>query len=144
MSLTGKQRAFVELKAAGVKNQEAAVRAGYAPNGAAVTATGLMKRADIKAAIAALASTTESTTEMASSEWSMKRKYDTPLDLLRDVWNNPDAPKTLRYQAAKDALPYCHARKEGGKKEEAAKESKKAAAGKFGAAPKPSHLRAVK
>ena len=73
----------------------------------------------------------------------MKPKYDTPLDLLRDVWNNPDAPKSLRYQAAKDALPYCHARKEGGKKDEAAKESKKAAAGKFGSSPAPSHLRRV-
>ena len=144
MSLTGKQRAFVELKAAGVRNEEAAKRAGYSANSAAVTATGLMKRADIKEAIAALANNDDSPVETASSEWSMKPKYDTPLDLLRDVWNNPDAPKTLRYQAAKDALPYCHARKEGGKKDEAAKESKKAAAGKFGSAPKPSHLRAVK
>ena len=143
MSLTGKQRAFVELKAAGVRNEEAAKRAGYAANSAAVTATGLMKRADIKEAIAALANNGDSPIETASNEWSMKSKYDTPLDLLRDVWNNPDAPKTLRYQAAKDALPYCHARKEGGKKEEAAKESKKAAAGKFGSTPAPSHLRRV-
>lgn len=143
MSLTGKQRAFVELKAAGVRNEEAAKRAGYSANGAAVTATGLMKRADIKEAIAALANNDDSAIAAASNEWSMKPKYDTPLDLLRDVWNNPDAPKTLRYQAAKDALPYCHARKEGGKKEEAAKESKKAAAGKFGSTPAPSHLRRV-
>ena len=123
MSLTGKQRAFVELKAAGVRNEEAAKRAGYAANSAAVTATGLMKRADIKGAIAALANNGDSPIETASNEWSMKSKYDTPLDLLRDVWNNPDAPKTLRYQAAKDALPYCHARKEGGKREEQAKKS---------------------
>lgn len=73
----------------------------------------------------------------------MKDRYSTPLDLMLDVMNNPDAPKSLRYQAAKDALPYCHPRKEGGKKDEAKERAKKAAGGKFQTAARPSHLRAV-
>ena len=64
-------------------------------------------------------------------QWEMKDSYESPLALMLDVMNNALAPKTLRYQAAKDALPYCHPRKEGGKKEEREKEAKKAATGKF-------------
>ena len=70
--------------------------------------------------------------------WAMKDRYDTPLDLLRDVWNNPKAPKGIRYQAAKDALPYVHARMEVGKKEEKEKAAKRAVRGKFQPGAKPS------
>ena len=70
--------------------------------------------------------------------WAMKDSYDSPLELLRDVWNNPKAPKGIRYQAAKDALPYLHARMEGGKKEEKEKGAKGAAKGKFQPGNRPS------
>lgn len=75
----------------------------------------------------------------------MKDRYDSPLALLEDVMNNAKAPKSLRYQAAKDALPYRHARKESGKKEEAANDAKKAGAkgSRFGQQSRPSHLRSV-
>ena len=147
MAFTPKQKAFIELKALGVQNKQAAIQAGFASNSAAVTATGLMNRADIKAAVKKATANVEATDavgEIADSGWAMKDEYASPLDLMKDVWNNPKAPKTLRYQAAKDALPYCHARKEGGKKEEAADKSKKAAKGKFGTARRPSHLSVVK
>ena len=75
----------------------------------------------------------------------MKPKYDTPLDLLRDVWNNPDAPKSLRYQAAKDALPYCHPRiAEAGKKEKKEELAKKTSgAGRFQTKSAPQRAHAV-
>ena len=76
-------------------------------------------------------------------KWALKDKYNSPLELMLDVMNNPAAPKALRYTAAKDALPYCHARKEGGKKDERADRADKAGKGKFGTVARPSHLRAV-
>lgn len=144
MSLTEKQLAFAQAKAAGATHKDAATQAGYASASAAVTATKLMAREDVRAEIDRLrAGAGDVPLEVAAEGWAMKDHYDSPLALLEDVYNNPAAPKSLRYQAAKDALPYCHARKEGGKKDEAAKESKKAAAGKFGSSPAPSHLRRV-
>lgn len=144
MSLTEKQLAFAQAKAAGATHKDAATQAGYASASAAVTATKLMAREDVRAEIDRLRNGAgEVPLEDAVDSWQMKDSYDSPLALLEDLYNNPKAPKSLRYQAAKDALPYCHARKEGGKKEEAAKESKKAAAGKFGSTPAPSHLRRV-
>lgn len=72
--------------------------------------------------------------------WKLRDHYESPLDLLQDVMNNPKAPGGLRIQCAKDAMPYCHARKEGGKTEEKDKAGKKPG-GKFPTMAPPSHLR---
>ena len=148
MALKGKMQAYAEARAQGLEPLGAAAQAGYSGAGVRVTATRLEQRDDMKAEIKRLrkggAPASKGGDEHMPEKWAMKDRYQSPLALLEDVWNNPDAPKSLRYQAAKDALPYCHARKEGGKKEEAADKSKKAAKGKFGTARRPSHLSVVK
>lgn len=68
---------------------------------------------------------------------------ETPLEFLLAVMNNPMVEDRLRLDAAKTAAQYMHLKKgDGGIKEEKAEKAKKAAAGKFGAAPAP--LRMVK
>lgn len=146
MALNGKMQAYAAARAQGLRPPEAAAHAGYSGAGIRVTTSRIEARSDVQAEIRRLkreAPESESKEDGGRDQWAMKKHYDTPLDLLRDVWNNPEAPKTLRYQAAKDALPYCHARKETGKKEEVAERAKKVAKGKFQTAARPSHLRAV-
>ena len=64
------------------------------------------------------------------ADWEMKANYKDPLALLLDVMNNPDAPKSLRYQAAKDSLAYCHPRiAESGKKEKEQEKAEKLSKG---------------
>lgn len=140
MSFTDKQLAFIECKAAGSGHADAAMQAGYAASSAAVTATKLMARKDIRAAIKVKQDGVDDGADEAENDpdpWKMKDKYPSSLALLQDLYNNPKAPKSLRYQAAKDALAYEHPRKEGGKKDEKDEAAKAAAKGKFRTASKP-------
>lgn len=73
-----------------------------------------------------------------NTAWALKEHYDSPLELLIDVMNNGQAPAGLRIQCAKDALPYCHAKKsDGGKKDLAHDAAVRALKGKFGIMPTP-------
>lgn len=155
MSLKGRMQLFAEARAQGLGPEAAAGHAGYSQTGIRVTASRLESRADVQKEIRRLKKGGPSPRdEMKAAlgvedneldKWGMKDHYNSPLDLLKDVYNNPKAPKSLRYQAAKDALPYCHARKESGKKDETANEAKKAGAkgSRFGQQQRPSHLSAV-
>lgn len=148
MALRGKMQAYVEARAAGLTPRDAAAHAGYEMAGVAVTVSRLESRADVQAEIERLKRAGErgdsaGSPELERGKWAMRDHYSSPLELLLDVMNNPQAPTSVRYQAAKDALPYCHPRKEAGKKEEAKERAKKAAGGKFQTVPRPSHLRAV-
>lgn len=150
MALRGKMQAYAEARAAGLAPRDAAAHAGYEMAGVAVTVSRMERRADVQAEIKRLkrgskrATTSETDSpEVERGKWAMRDHYSSPLDLMLDVMNNPQAPTSVRYQAAKDALPYCHPRKEGGKKDEAKERAKKAAGGKFQTAARPSHLRAV-
>ena len=138
MSFTDKQLAFIECKAAGSGHADAAMQAGYAASSSAVTATKLMARKDIRAAIKAKQAGVDNEPDTDEPEpWKMKDKYPSSLALLQDLYNNKLAPKSLRYQAAKDALPYEHPRKEGGKKDAKDEAAKEAGKGKFRTASKP-------
>lgn len=120
--LTDKQRAFVANKAAGVPNREAAIAAGYAPNSADVAAAKLSGRADIKAAIKAATSGNEAPGDANSMP---REKYTEPMAFLMDVMNHPKLPIGMRADAAKQLLPYHHARiGEMGKKESAIQQAK--------------------
>ena len=151
MVLNGKMQAYAEARAQGLRPLDAAAHAGYSGSGIRVTTTRLEARSDIQAEIKRLkrggkpvvTPPGKQSAEERDEKWSMQDRYSNPLDLMLDVMNNPLAPKSLRYQAAKDALPYCHPRKEGGKKEEKEERAKKAAGGKFQTASRPTHLRAV-
>jgi phage terminase small subunit len=149
MPFTEKMQAFIDFKAAGATHEEAACSAGYAIPSASVTASKLMKRDDVRAAVA------KAKRELSKAQpagvdipgeldpWKLKDRYSLPLDLLLDVLNNPKAPTSLRIQCAKDAMPYCHARKEGTKGDEKKSKSKDAAGGAFKSQPMPTRLRQV-
>lgn len=145
MALRGKMQAYAEHRANGLERLDAGAMAGYAGPGMKVTLSRIESRPDVQAEIKRLKRggkpVDKSGKEGESGKldkWKMKDRYTTPLDLLLDVMNNPEAPKSIRYQCAKDALPYCHPRKEGGKKDEQKERAAKAAGGKFQTAPRPS------
>ena len=141
MALKGKMQAYAEGRANGMEPRAAAAHAGYSGAGVKVVTCRLEQRDDVKKEIQRLRKGGEAPSHDDDPEaWAMKDRYGSPLELFLDVMNNPKAPKSLRHQAAKDAAPYCHARKEGGKKDEKDKAAKKAAAGRFGSLEKPSHL----
>lgn len=152
MALNGKMQAYAAARAQGLAPNDAAAHAGYAGSGIRVTTSRIEARSDVQAEIRRIkkGGVTVTVTPPAKNDegdidkWGMRDKYANPLDLMLDVMNNPKAPKSLRYMAAKDALPYCHPRKEGGKKEEKKERAEKAAGGKFQTAARPSHLHAVK
>jgi len=162
MAFTDKQQAFIDFKVAGATQEEAAASAGYARSSASVTGSKLMKRSDIRNAVAKgkreigglkplgrpRVIKDEPDDDDAVPEalklWALKDRYSSPLELLIDVMNNKKAPGGLRIQCAKDAMPYCHARKEGSKKQDdkdAAKSTN--AKSKFGTGRAPSHLQRV-
>ena len=130
--LTDKQRAFAVNKAAGVKHREAAIAAGYAPTAAAQQASILMSRPDIKAAIKAAKKlmtngvmpegvniATEAGLDPKKNSMP-KSHYADPVTFLEDLMNHQHVPLAVRADAAKQLLPYKHARiGEKGKKETA-------------------------
>jgi phage terminase small subunit len=113
--LTTKQREFVKNKAAGVANKEAAIAAGYSAASADVQAANMLARPHIKAAIKAAQQGVE-----VRKGSGLRARYESPRDLMEDVMNNAHFPDALRIAAAKDLLPYFHAKMgEIGKKEKA-------------------------
>lgn len=136
-----KVEGYIKQRVAGVDPLTACLSSGYSQAGISVTMARLESREDVRKAIRAgkRGGGVDKVTEKSSIDaWKLKSRYDQPLDLLRDVMNNPDAPSGLRIQCAKDALPYCHARKETSKKEDANATAKKVGAtSKFGTMPSP-------
>lgn len=133
--MTRKQRRFIELKAMGLPNKDAAIQAGYAPNSADVSAGKLMMRGDILDAIK------EAQTSSGQSDNNMPRDhYPDALTFLMDVMNHHALPVGMRIDAARHLLPYQHARLgEQGKKQKRQDEADKMTkGGKFqtGKAPK--------
>lgn len=111
---TERQVKFIAAKAQGVANKEAAIAAGYSASTAAVQAGNMVANPKIAAAIKAAQS---KGVEMKSG---LRARYASPRELMEDVMNNPNFPDALRIAAAKDLLPYFHAKMgEIGKKEKA-------------------------
>ena len=142
--LRGKMQGYAEARAQGLAPMTAGAHAGYSGGAMRVTLSRIEARSDVQAEIRRLKKGDKRVDEAPVTDtgdrepWVMKDKYESPLALMEDVMNNPLAPKSLRYQAAKDALPYCHARKEGGKKDEVEAKAKEAAGGKFKTGKRPS------
>jgi phage terminase small subunit len=117
--LTAKQQAFVANKAAGVTNRDAAIAAGYAVAGAAVSADKLMRNPAIRNAIKAAAKDTQHT-DKGNAPVMPRAKYTDAMTFLKDMMNHAGLPIAMRADAAKQLLPYMHARiGEVGKKEKA-------------------------
>lgn len=145
MALTEMQQQFVVNKAAGVKNREAAIAAGFSAKSADVQAGRLMGRVDIKKAIAKAKrdmrkgvtekpDVNEDDLDDGNKKNKMpKSRYADPLDFLTDVMNHKHLPIAMRADAAKQLLPYKHARiAEKGKKETAKDAARKIARGDVG------------
>lgn len=130
---------YAQARALGVGGRDAAISAGYAPAGAHVTASRLEARQDVQKAIAKFKRNGVSDTGSAESDAKvprksiLKRSYASPLALMEDVMNNPDAPDSVRIEAAKQAMPYRHGKiSEAGKKENAEARAKTGAkSGRF-------------
>jgi phage terminase small subunit len=128
--LTDKQEAFVANKAAGVANREAAIAAGYAQGSADVAAHRLMQKPAIKAAIKAAGGGKKGTRDVTTPKMP-RAKYSDPVTFLEDVMNHTELPIAMRADAAKQLLPYKHARMgETGKKEAKANNARAIARGK--------------
>lgn len=125
--MTKKQRRFIELKAMGVANKEAAIQAGYAPNSADVTAGKLMMRADVREAIGQ----GQASSSVDKSQGMPRAHYPDSLTFLMDAMNNAALPVPMRIDAAKSLLPYQHARLgEKGKKEKRKEEADRLTGGR--------------
>ena len=149
--MTPKMKAFVEGKAAGLSNRDAAVSAGYTSLAAGETATRLLKRPDVKKALkAALKVQTASipaarnAPEGEEDAAKLRTDYTDSLDFMRQAMNNAKLPLGVRFDAAKQLLPYEHARiGEKGKKESKQDAAREVGRGKF-APKKPPALHVVK
>ncbi|MEG3791065.1 terminase small subunit [Lysobacter sp. CCNWLW3] len=116
--LTDKQRAFVANKAAGCTNRDAAIAAGYAVAGASVAADKLMANPAIRAALKIATKATPGVDIKSGAPAMPRERYADPKTFLLDVMNLAGLPIAMRADAAKQLLPYMHARMgETGKKE---------------------------
>lgn len=141
--LTEKQDQYARNRAAGVKQKEAAIAAGFSALTADKQASALERRDDIKKAIARYKKEMRSNgmnptgvvVDEVADEDSKKRqmpraKYDDPIQFLEDLMNHKHMPVAMRADAAKQLLPYKHARiGEKGKKESAKDRAKEIASG---------------
>lgn len=140
--LTDQQLAYARNRAAGVKQRESAIAAGYSTVSAAVTATNLERRADIQAAIRAARKQLKvegvevpAKDDAPGTAKMPKSKYTDSLEFLTDLMNLDKAPLAMRARAAEQLIPYQHARiGEKGKKEKANERAKELSQGgkKFG------------
>lgn len=124
--LTEKQRQFILNKLAGCTNRDAAVAAGYAVGSASAAADKLMAMPAIRAAL----KVTPGVDTKAGTPTMPRSKYADPKTFLLDVMNLDGLPIAVRADAAKQLLPYMHARMgETGKKETAKENARKIARG---------------
>jgi len=156
MVLTDKQRQFVDAKARGASNKEAAEAAGCKPSTA--SAAGSRWANDPKISSAILARRAELSVNPEKTRKRREPKADAPaeqdesggefLDCLPNtedplVWllalmNEPRAKVFDRRNAAQTAVPYLHGKKgEAGKKELKADAAKEAGKGKYAAGKPP-------
>jgi phage terminase small subunit len=156
MALTNKKRRFVEAKADGASNREAAEAAGYAAASASAAGSRLAKDPDVVAALEKLkagqnvkgssAATEPADGQVDGDGEDLTGLPDTndPLEWLLALMNEPKAKIFDRRNAAQSALPYFHGKKSGmGKKEQKIEDAAKVgASSRFGLRER--HLKAVK
>lgn len=156
MALTNKKRRFVESKADGASNREAAEAAGYAAASASAAGSRLAKDPDVVAALEKLKAgrnvkgssvapeRADSPVEGDGEDLADRPSTDDPLVWLLALMNEPKAKIFDRRNAAQSALPYFHGKKSGmGKKEQKLEDAEKVGnSGRFGLRER--HLKAVK
>lgn len=130
--LTEKQQAFVTHKVAGCTNRDAAIAAGYAQGSAAQAGDRLTKHPAVRSAIKTATKATPGVDIAPANVPRMPReKYSDPKSFLLDVMNLAALPIAVRAVAAKQLLPYAHARMgETGKKATAKEKAQAIARGR--------------
>ncbi|WP_448678956.1 terminase small subunit [Pseudomonas nicosulfuronedens] len=154
MALTDKQRQFVDAKARGASNKEAAEAAGCAGSSAAASGSRWAKDPKIIAAIEARKAELNVNGKARSAKSSKPPRDDVddlpevdeadgefltclpntedPLEWLLALMNEPRAKVFDRRNAAQTAMPYVHGKKgEQGKKEAKQEAAKEVGKGKF-------------
>lgn len=125
--ITSKQQAFIDNKLAGCTNRDAAIAAGYSVSAASSTADKLMQHPTVRAALKAAGKVAPG----GSAPRLPREHYDDPKDMLLDVMNMGALPIAVRADAAKQLMPYMHARVgEMGKKDSALEKAKDVVGGK--------------
>lgn len=156
MALTDKKRRFVDSKAAGASNREAAEAAGYAAASASAAGSRLAKDPDVLAALEKLKARRDVKPPRDANEAAPDSPGDSDEDLadlpntddplvwLLALMNEPNAKIFDRRNAAQSALPYFHGKKSGmGKKDQKLEDAEKVGAStRFGLRER--HLKAVK
>lgn len=152
MALTDKKRRFVDSKAAGASNREAAEAAGYAASSASAAGSRLAKDPDVVAALEKLKARRDVKPEAACDDPAADGDEgltslpitDDPLVWLLALMNEQKAKIFDRRNAAQTALPYFHGKKSGmGKKDQRQEDAEKVgASNRFGLRER--HLKAVK
>ncbi|WP_374979020.1 terminase small subunit [Pseudomonas solani] len=156
MALTDKKRRFVDARAGGASNKEAAIAAGYAASSASAAGSRLAKdpqiieeldkRSRVKAAkvqLPAAAPPVEAPAQVGDDDQGGEiltnlPSTEDPLLWLLYLMNEPNAKVFDRRNAAQAALPYIHGKKgDQGKKDQKAAAAKEAAKGKFGTSKPP-------
>ncbi len=145
--LTDKQAAFVANKAGGATIRDAAIAAGYAVGSADVAGQRLMQKPAIRNALKAATKGVRKDDGQYTPPTMPRASYADAKEFLADVMNHAQLPIAVRADAAKQLLPYQHARlgetgKKATKKENAAEISGRGRASKFGPKTAP-HLRIV-
>jgi len=169
MALTDKKRRFVDALLSGLSGAKAAIHAGYSENGAAQAAARLMRD---KHVLAALGRTAQVNKRVNKNSVNKKPDSAPPLDVTRDELSAADSGESmglkalgltsdpravlvaimndlgeepkLRMEAAKALMPFTHGKiAEQGKKGAKQEAANKAAGGRFGPPPPPTHLRVV-
>jgi len=125
-------------KAGGCTNRDAAIAAGYAPGSAAQAGDRLAKHPAVRSAIKAATKHTPGVDTKTVNAPSMPRaKYADPIMFLEDVINHQQLPVAMRADAAKQLLPYKHARMgETGKKETKKEKAREISRGRHKFAPR--------
>ncbi|WP_122581105.1 terminase small subunit [Pseudomonas viridiflava] len=156
MVLTDKQRQFVDAKARGASNKEAAEAAGCKASTAAaagsrwandpkISSAILARRAELSVNPEKSRKKRESTADAAPEADEAGGEFleclpttDDPLVWLLALMNEPRAKVFDRRNAAQTAVPYVHGKRgEAGKKEQKAEASKEASKGRFSAGKPP-------
>ncbi|MDR5777543.1 MULTISPECIES: terminase small subunit [unclassified Caballeronia] len=147
MSLTNKQRLFVEAYLVDGKGKNAAVAAGYSQRTASIEANRLLKNPRVLAEIerrkklldrpAKVDANLASVAAAAGFDISKAVATRDALEFLIAVFNDPMTEPKLRVDSAKAVVPYQHAKKGEGGKKELRDEAAKKVASKFAPAAPP-------
>jgi phage terminase small subunit len=110
-NFTQRQQAYIENRASGLKQKQAAIAAGYSAATAEKQAGNMERQATIKSAIAkAKRDKGKPATEEEPVFGMPKSHYTDSKEFLIDIMNHKMLPLAARAEYAKALLPYQHAR----------------------------------